>query len=302
MTDDARGAHETDGGVATAGFASRATETTAAADGDESPLRQIAAVAKTEYRLSIRNRWAFALTALFALFAVVVVLFGASNVGPVRVEAVVVSLAALATYLLPLAALVFGFDAVVGAEERGWLDIVFALPVSRGRTVVGAFLGRALTLATATIIGFGAGGVLLFSTATAVDGGLYATFLVASVTLGLGFLAVGVLVSSVVEEKTHALGAALLVWVWFVFGHDLVALGLVAGFKLPDAALSALVLTNPVGVFRVLVLSAVDVTGGGLAAVVADSALSVPVLAAAALAWVGVPLIAAARLVRRRHL
>jgi len=44
------------------------------------------------------------------------------------------------------------------------------------------------------------------------------------------------------------------VWVWFVLVHDLIALGVVAAFELPDAVLSAFVFSNPVSTFRVLVL------------------------------------------------
>lgn len=265
-------------------------------------IEQIATLARLEYRLSIRNRWAFALTALFGLLAGLVVGFGGSGPGVVRIDAVIVSLASLATYLIPLAALVYGFDTIVGAEESGWLDIVFALPVPRSRVVVGAYLGRAVTLTGATAIGFGLGGVVLFVRATAVTWSLYATVLLGAVALALAFLAVGVLVSTIAVEKTHALGLALLVWVWFVFGHDLVALGLVAGIELPASALSALVLANPVDIFRVLVLAGIDSTGGGMAAVVANTNLSPSILALAAFAWIITPVVIAARLVQQRSL
>jgi len=33
-------------------------------------------------------------------------------------------------------------------------------------------------------------------------------------------------------------------WVWFVLVHDLIALGVVAAFELPDAVLSAFVFSN----------------------------------------------------------
>lgn len=299
-----------DGGVVTGGdddeaggtAATGAPTATRAAPGAASAVRRLGTLARLEYRLSMRTRWALALAALFGLLAGLVAGFGGSSPGPVRVGAVIVSLASLATYLVPLAALVYGFDAVVGAEERGWLDVVFALPVPRSLVVVGTYLGRAATLAGATAVGFGVGGVALAVRAAAVPWSLYATVLLGAVALGLAFLALGVLVSSVAAEKTHALGLALLAWVWFVFGHDLVALGLVTRLDLPAVALSALVLANPVDVFRVLVLSGVDSTGGGMAAVVASTAVSPPVLALAALAWIVAPVAVAARAVRRRSL
>ena len=265
-------------------------------------LRPLATVAAQEYRLSVRNRWAPALAGVFGLLALLVTVFGATSVGPGRVDAVVVSLAALATYLVPLAALVFGYDAVVGAEEAGWLDVVFALPVPRGVVVVGSYLGRAVTLAAATVLGFGAAGVLLAALAGLADWALFLRLLFGAVGLGLAFLAVGTLVSALAPGKTHALGGVLVVWVWFAFLHDLLALALVAAVELPPAALSAAVLLNPAAVFRVVVLSGVGSAGGGLAAVVATTGLSLSVLAAGTLAWVVLPTLAAARAARRRSL
>lgn len=264
--------------------------------------RQIAIVAGQEYRLSVRNRWAFALTGLFALLSVLLTVFGGSSLGPARVDAIVVSLAQLATYLLPLAALVYGFDSVVGADEDGWLDVVFALPVPRSHVVLGTYLGRSVTLAAATLIGFGLAGAVLVAGAGLVQWPLFVAFLLGSVGLGLAFLSLSVLVSTLAAEKTHALGGVLLAWVWFVFVHDLVALGAVANLRLPDAVLSAFVLANPADVFRVLVLSQVGTTGGGAAAVFVDVGLSVPVLVLALLAWCLLPVLLAGRLVRRRSI
>lgn len=287
---------EPDGGV---GYTEDALSWDAASVGS-GRLRALVTVADQEYRLSVRNRWAVALTALLGLLALLVTGFGASAVGPHRIDAVVVSLAALATYLVPLAALVFGYDAVVGAEEAGWLDVVFALPVPRGVVVVGTFLGRAVTLAAATVLGFGAAGVLLASLTGLLGWALFLRLLIGAVGLGLAFLALGTLVSALAPQKTHALGGVLVVWVWFAFLHDLLALALIAAVELPDVALAAAVLSNPAAVFRVTVLSGVEAAGGGLAAVVTTTGLSLPVLVAATVAWTVGPILVAARAVRRR--
>lgn len=287
---------EPDGGV---GYTEVALSWDAASVGS-GRLRALVTVADQEYRLSVRNRWAVALTALLGLLALLVTGFGASAVGPHRIDAVVVSLAALATYLVPLAALVFGYDAVVGAEEAGWLDVVFALPVPRGVVVVGTFLGRAVTLAAATVLGFGAAGVLLASLTGLLGWALFLRLLIGAVGLGLAFLALGTLVSALAPQKTHALGGVLVVWVWFAFLHDLLALALIAAVELPDVALAAAVLSNPAAVFRVTVLSGVEAAGGGLAAVVTTTGLSLPVLVAATVAWTVGPILVAARAVRRR--
>lgn len=263
-------------------------------------LRQIAVLAHHEFRLSIRNAWAFALTGLFALFAVLLSLFSAGRVGPSGFDAIVVSLASLATYLLPLAGLVYGYDTIVGADEDGHLDILFALPVSRSTVVVGKYVGRAFTLGAANVIGFGAAGAVLLLFVGLLDWPIFTGFVVMSVGLALTFLAVSALISTLAREKTHALGLVLLVWVWYVLVYDLLALGAIATFDLPSAALSLLVLANPADVFRVFVLSGVDTTGGGFAAVFAQTGLSVPTLVVTLVLWNLVPVLAAARAVRWR--
>ena len=297
MNDDG---YECDGGAVTAtgNLTPTMHDETSGSFGER--VRQIAVIADQEYRLSLRTRWALALTGLMGLFAVLVVGFGGTELGPARVDAVVVSLASLATYLVPLAALAFGYDAVVGAEEDGWLGVLFALPMPRWCVVVGTYLGRGITLAGATAIGFGAAGLIVVYFAGVGSIGLYAMLLLGVIGLGLAFLSIAVLVSTVAAEKTHALGLVLLVWVWFVFVHDLTALGLIAALDLPTTALSTLVLTNPADIFRVVVLQHAGATGGGFAAVYADVGLTVPVLVAALVVWCLVPVAIASRLVRRR--
>ena len=265
--------------------------------------RHTLVVAVTEYRLAVRGRWALALAGVFTVFAAMIVTFSGSAVGPEGTERVVASLTSLAVYLVPLAALAFGYDAIVGREEEGWLGVLLSLPVSRGEVVVGSYLGRLTVLAGSTAIGFGFAGVLLFREFGVTHWDAFLAFLFGTVAVGAAFLAIAVLLSTVAAEKTHALGAALLVWVWFVLIHDLIALGVVAAFTLPDTLLSALVLVNPASVCRVLVLGSLGTTAsGGFTAALAGAGLSTLVLVVTLLAWCVVPVVLAMRLVDRRRL
>jgi Cu-processing system permease protein len=294
---------ERDPDEATASAATLDAAEASATGGLRGALRHLFVVAVTEYRLAVRSRWALALTGLFVVFGGMILTFSGSAVGPAGAERVVASLTSLAAYLVPLSALALGYDAVVGREEEGWLAVVFSLPVRRSEVVAGAYLGRLAVLAGATVLGFGFSGALILREFGVGEWPSFLGFLVGTVAVGAAFLAVAVLLSTVAREKTHALGAALLVWVWFVLIHDLIALGVVAAFELPDAVLSALVLSNPVSAFRVFVLSGLGTTaGGGFTAVLAGSGLSTGSLAAALAAWCLVPVAAAARLVRRRRL
>ncbi len=294
IPDDGRA--QPDGGYATVAG-------TAAPDGERAGPRQVFAVAVTEYRLAVRSRWALALTALFAAFALGLTTFSGASVSPEGFERTVASLAVLAVYLVPLAALAFGYDAIVGNEEIGWLHALFALPVARRWVVIGTYLGRAIVLASAVVIGFGIAGVFLLREFGFAGFEVYVGFLLSTIGLALVFLAIGVLLSTVAAEKTHALGLALLAWAWFVLVHDLLALGVTAAFPLPDWAVSLLVLANPAGIFRALVLGALGAGGdAGFAAILTEAGLSAPVLTVALVAWIALPIALAASLIRRRRL
>lgn len=262
---------------------------------------QLGALAGAELRLAWRRRWVIILVGLFTAFGLLVLTFAGSAPGPAGFERILASLATLCVYVVPLAALAYGYDTVVGPATRGWLDVLTALPVTRVRLLVGAVLGRGVVVAGGVLLGFALPGAMLI-----LEYGLgvwpaVAAVLLAAAGLGVAFLAVAASVSTVVREKTQALGAALLAWVWFVIVHDLLALGVVAAFDLPDVAVTAAVLANPAAVYRVLVLSLLGAGGaGGFAGGIATPGLTPAVLSAALIAWVVVPLIAAATLVRWR--
>lgn len=266
-----------------------------------SRLGTIRTVARREYRIAARNRREGGLAVLFALFAVGVVAFAALR-PDARHDVVVASLVELGVYLVPLVALVVGYDAVVGPEESGTLDTLLALPVTRGTVLVGTFLGRASVLCGAALVGLGLGGiaatVLLGSTGVAA----YGRFVLVATATTAAFLALSVLVSALASEKTRALGFALGVWVWFVLLHDLLAIGVAAALRPPGPVVAVLALANPLDVFRLLALRGLDTVPVGFAAAASGVGLSTPVLVAALLAWVVVPVSGAARAMERRRL
>ncbi|AHG02645.1 ABC transporter permease [Halobacterium sp. DL1] len=295
----------TDGsGVTTAGVELGLETEARTGTGSVSALRAAAVdtglVAVREYRLAVRRRWALGVAVLFALFSVALVFLGGSAVGPTRVAAVLASFAQLGVYVVPLAALAVGFDTIVGADESGSLEMLLALPLSNAAVVVGTYLGRAAALGGGMLVGFAVGGALLVRFAGVGVVGSYASVVLTAVATALAFLGVSVLASTLASEKTHALGAALAAWVWFVLVHDLVALGLVATLDLPEWVVGAAVLANPADLFRVFVLRGVSTTAGGIAGVLTGTGLTTPVLLAALAAWIVLPVAGAVLAFRRR--
>ncbi len=264
-------------------------------------LRQILIVAAKEFRDRIRNRWVLAVSVIFAAFALVIAYFGAAQQGEVGfrgIDVTIASLVSLVIYLVPLIALILGFDAVVGERERGSLDLLLSLPITRLELLLGKYLGLSAALACSTVAGFGLVGAMLVIQGPARALYDYGGFMVSSVLLGMAFLSIAVAVSVFAADRTRASGAAIAVWFFFVLVFDLLLLGaLVAtGGSFGADAFPILLLLNPADVFRILnIFSLEDVrTLYGLTTVfparLADPALLGVVMAA----WIAAPLALAA--------
>ena len=81
-------------------------------------------VAGKEWRDGWRNRWLLAITIVFALMSLGISWFGSvamGQVGPSPLPATIASLSSLAVLVMPLIALLLGYDAFVGEQEQGTL-------------------------------------------------------------------------------------------------------------------------------------------------------------------------------------
>lgn len=274
-------------------------------------MNPLIAIAGQEVRAGLRNRWVAATTLILAALALSLVLLGSAPTGTVGaspVAVVVVSLASLTIFLLPLLALLLSFDAIVGEAERGTLLLLLAYPVARWQVVLGKFAGHAAILGLATVVGYGAAGALLAVTGAA-DAEAWTAFAVligTSVLLGMAFVALGSLASIVVRERPTAAGLAVGIWLVFVLLYDAALLGLLVldqGAAVSGGLLDALLLLNPADVYRLI-----NLTGDGAAALLAGmsapgeaGAIPVAALYVALAAWIVLPLGAGVLVFNRRH-
>jgi Cu-processing system permease protein len=258
---------------------------------------QIFTVAGKEFRDRIRNRWVLAVALVFAVFSLVIAYFGGAQQGAVgfrSIEFTIASLVSLVIYLIPLIALLLGFDAIVGERERGSLDLLLSLPITRLELLMGKYLGLAAALTLSTLVGFGLVAVLLYQHISWAGLYHYIGFMVSSVLLGLAFLSMAVLMSVIARDRTRASGLAIAMWFFFVLVFDLLLLGILVGTggRFGGDAFAWLLLLNPADVFRILnVFSLDDVrTLYGLASIVPPSLGSPAVMGSVMLAWIVLPL------------
>lgn len=269
-------------------------------------------VAAQEIRVGLRNRWVLATTLLMAALALSLALLGSAPTGAVKVDplaVVVVSLASLTVFLVPLIALLLSFDAIVGEQERGTLMLLLSYPISRWQVVVGKVLGQVTILGIATLLGYGAAAVALW-----MKGGVgvaawlaYGAMVGTSVMLGASFVAMGCLASTLVRERATAAGLAVGVWLFFVLLYDTALLGVLVadqGRTVGKSALDVLLLLNPADVYRLFNMTwsqSVSVYSG-MAGPGDPAALPALVFVAVLAAWVVAPLALAVAAFQRRAL
>ena len=195
-----------------------------------------------------RDRWVLVISMLFALLASGVGLYGRSAEAEIA-KLTGPSLVTLASLLVPLVALVLSHDAIVGERERNTLGLLLSLPVGRFEVVAAKLLGRSLALAAA--VGMGLGAAMLVSEPEGARTLL--ALMGPTLLLGLAFLSMGLLISTVTRRQATAASVVVVVWFGLVFFYDLGLLGLlvITDGGIPQAAVTALVVGNPAGLYRV---------------------------------------------------
>ncbi len=260
-------------------------------------FRQIGIIAGKEFWDRIRNRWVLAVALVFTVFALAIAYFGGAQQGAVgfrSIEFTIASLVSLVIYLIPLIALILGFDAIVGERERGSLDLLLSMPITRLELLLGKYLGLASALAFSTVTGFGLVAIVL-STQLNLGALLhYFGFMLSSVLLGMAFLSLAVMVSVFAADRTRASGMAIGLWFFFVLVFDLLLLGalVITGDRYGGEIFPYLLMANPADVFRILnIFGLEDVrTLYGLATVFPRALANPWLLGLVMLAWIVAPL------------
>jgi Cu-processing system permease protein len=267
-------------------------------------------LADKEFRDGLRNKWVVGATLILAGLAFALTLLGSTPTGALGVKPLavtVVSLSSLTIFLIPLIALLLGYDAIVGEAERGCLLLMFTYPVSRLEIILGKFSGHAAILSFATVVGYGAAGVAIawMRGGDAESWHAFIWLILTTIMLGLAFLALAYLISVLVKEHSTAAGIAIGVWLFFVIVFDLALMGsLVASQgRFGTTLFSGLLLLNPADVYRLFNLTAFENTRAfsGMAGLSAAVRFAPPALLAALAAWCIVPLAIAIGIFQRRE-
>jgi len=245
-------------------------------------MNRILAIAGTESRIALRNRWVSIAVAMMALFALVLSAAGSTPTGAVgadRLSITVASLTSLSVYLIPLMALLMSFDAIAGEVERGTLPLLLTYPVSRAEVLIGKLVAHLAILSLAVAVGFGIASVAAIAQDRTALAGLPSLWrlLWSSVLLGATFLGVGYALSVFARRPSGAAGLAIGFWLVAIVLYDLGLLAAVVadnGGAFTSNVFPYALLANPADAFRLFNLAASQATAA--AAGVAGAANSIP--------------------------
>lgn len=259
---------------------------------------QVGVVAAKEFWDRIRNRWVLVVAAVFTIFALVIAYFGAAQQGAVGfhgIEITIASLVSLVIYLVPLIALILGYDAIAGERERGSLDLLLSMPITRFELLTGKFLGLSAALSFSTLAGFGLVAVVLSSHLSLASLVHYLGFMLSAILMGMAFLSMAVAVSVIAVNRTAASGVAIALWFFFVLVFDLLLMGglVLSGGKYTGDIIPYLLFLNPSDIFRVInIFGYEDIKSlYGLATVFPEELSNPWILTSAMVMWIAGPLL-----------
>lgn len=228
-----------------------------------SAIRNIRTIAARELRESLRSRWFILYTIAFAVLGLGISFVSAAGAGGLGLSGygrTTAGLINLVLLVVPLMALTAGAGSIASDRERGMLPYLLAQPLARFELLLGKYLGLAAALAACLSLGLGAcAGILAWK-----GGGSQPAAMIwlaaLSLVLALGMLSVGMFISTLARRASMAIGVAIFLWLALVFVSDLALMAGAIAMRLRIEELFALSLVNPLQVFKMWSLHAVDAT------------------------------------------
>ncbi len=270
--------------------------------------RNILTLAHRELRDAVRSRWFLLYTVAFAVLGLAVSFVSAAGTGGTGVSGygrTTAGLINLVLLVVPLMALTAGAASIASDRERGMLSYILAQPVARIELLLGKFLGLAGSLLACLALGLGVCALILAWNGQRTSPASMLWLCGMSFLLALGMLGLGMLISVLARKASVAVGTAIFAWLGLVFVTDLALMAGAVALRLRIETLFALSLANPLQVFKMWSLHAVDASldvlgpAGLYAAEEYGGSLHV-IFGGCLAAWILVPLALAGLLLSRR--
>ncbi len=254
-------------------------------------VREVIATSRLEMGEVLRSRWLPVSSALYAVLAAILVIFGMREsdvLGFTGMNRVMLSFVHVLVLVLPLLALTATTQVVTRAREDGTLELLFSHPLSRTGYLAALTLTRFLVLVMPLAILLVAMALLgRFSFGEEIPWRMTLRAIAVSAALLWAFVGLGLAVSARTRNQARAMVWGLLLWAACVALLDLALVGLLLQWRVDARSLFVLASVNPVQSARLALLSGVEPDLGTLGPVgfYLSHELGAPALLAIGLAW-----------------
>ena len=265
-------------------------------------FNNIKTIAKKEFMDNLRSKWIMVLTIIFILLTLVMS-FVQGGGGLSSMEVTVVGIMAIASMLVPIIAIMLGYNTITGEAESGSLLVVLSNPITRLEVLLGKFVGLGSVLSTSILLGFGiAGIVIMVEDSSNVSG--YMIFMVLTILLGLMFLSLSMCFSSLLKRTVMSLGAGIGIYFWgMIIGTVLMGVYLATtpdsslmsmANNMPDWMMTSMMILSPMDMYQtstMLGFSMTSLSTGGFSVSLPDY-ITLPRLLIIYSVWIIVPMVA----------
>lgn len=270
--------------------------------------RNTLTIAQREFRDAVRSRWFWLYTGAFAVLGLAVSFVSAAGTGAAGLSGfgrTAAGLVNLVLLVVPLMALTSGAASIASDRERGMLAYLLANPVSRVEVLLGKFAGLAAALLSCICLGLGSCSLIMAWNGLRSGAASILLLGLLSLLLAASMLSLGLLISTLARRASVAVGTAIFTWLLLVFVTDLALMAGAVALRMRIETLFGCALANPLQVFKMWSLHAVDATldvlgPAGLYAVEEHGSHLHLLFTASLLAWILLPLLAAGALLSRR--
>ena len=197
-------------------------------------ITNVITIAKKEFMDNLRNNWIMILTVLFIILTLVMSFVGGGgSLGDIEIT--VIGLLSIASLLVPIIAIMLGYNTISGEAESRSLLVVQSYPVSREDVYFGKFLGLGSVLVVSVLLGFGISGMAIAGTGGGTNPVGFLVFIFLTILLGLIYLSMSICFSAILKRRTTSLYAGISLFFWaMIIGSVIMGIHLGTGGSFAD--------------------------------------------------------------------
>ena len=263
-------------------------------------ISNVITIAKKEFMDNLRNNWIMILTFLFIILTLVIsFVSGGGSLGDIDIT--VIGLLAIASTLIPIIAIMLGYNTISGEAESRSLLVVQSYPVSREEVYFGKLLGLGSVLAVSVLLGFGISGMVIVGAGGGTNPNGFFVFIFLTILLGLIYLSMSVCFSALLKSRATSLYAGIALFFWsMIIGSVIMGIHLgtggsfadFTGGNMPDWMWSSMMVLSPMDMYQTATmlgfnLRVADITGFSI---VIPDFISMANLLGVFILWIVVPL------------